>query len=110
MGEGVFFFGPEWSWNLLDTFLVLTSLADAVLTVAGFEMTYVRLLRLLRMTRTTRVIRLLRFFRTLRMMLLSALNSVVPLLWAMLFLMLMIFVFAVVLLQGTAVYVGTNTD
>merc|ERR1712048_983101 len=98
--EGSFFFGPEWSWNMLDLILVISSLLDTVLTVAGFEMTYIRLLRLLRMTRTTRGIRLLRFFRTLRLMLLSALNSVVPLLWAMLFLILMIFVFAVVLLQG----------
>merc|ERR1712023_8462 len=51
--EGAFFFGPEWSWNLFDTILVLTTLLETAFTVAGIEMTYIRLLRLLRMTRTT---------------------------------------------------------
>jgi len=100
-----FWAGSEWQWNLVDFGLVLASLVETVIKASGFEMNYFRLLRVLRMLRSTRIFRLVRFFRTLRLMLLSVLNSVLPLLWALAFLILMIFVFSVILVQGVASHI-----
>eukprot|EP00930_Biecheleria_cincta_P028565 TRINITY_DN19935_c0_g2_i1.p1 TRINITY_DN19935_c0_g2~~TRINITY_DN19935_c0_g2_i1.p1 ORF type:complete len:690 (-),score=123.08 TRINITY_DN19935_c0_g2_i1:36-2105(-) len=98
--ECLFWIGPEWKWNIFDFVMVLSMVADAVLVLAGLDISYIRLLRIVRALRSIRIIRVLRFFRELRVMLLSIMNSIAPLLWAVLFLFLIISVFSVVFLQG----------
>lgn len=95
-----FWIGPEWKWNVFDFIMVLSMVADAALVLAGLDISYIRLLRIVRALRSIRIIRVLRFFRELRVMLLSIMNSIAPLLWAVLFLFLIISVFSVVFLQG----------
>merc|ERR1719356_1608858 len=107
--EAEFWFGPEWRWNCLDVFLFLTSLADIVLTSSGFQVNFIKLFRLMKMMRSVRLIRVLRFFRQLRLMLLSLMNSVMPLLWAITFLGLIVFVFSVIAMQGVTDFVGSAT-
>jgi len=99
-GECSFWIGPEWKWNIFDFVMVLSMVADAALVLAGLDISYIRLLRIVRALRSIRIIRVLRFFRELRVMLLSIMNSLAPLLWAVLFLFLIISVFSVVFLQG----------
>ncbi|CAE7239199.1 CACNA1B, partial [Symbiodinium necroappetens] len=103
--EWYFWVGVEWRWNLFDTILVLSMLTDTVLVLIGLDMSYIRLLRLLRALRSFRIIRVLRFFRELRVMLLSIMNSIAPLLWAIVFLALTIGVFSIVFLQGVTSFI-----
>mmetsp|Transcript_45788 Transcript_45788/g.74415 ORF Transcript_45788/g.74415 Transcript_45788/m.74415 type:complete len:673 (-) Transcript_45788:8-2026(-) len=106
MGEELaFWVGPEWRWNIFDAVMVLSMLIDTALVAAGLEVGYIRLLRVIRALRSFRIIRVLRFFRELRVMLLSIMNSIAPLMWAVLFLALTISVFSVVFLQGVTNFI-----
>jgi len=101
-----FWVGPDMAWNILDTFLVLSSLTEVAIRAAGFSFTYIRLLHVLRMLKTIRVIRVLRFFRELRIILYSILHSIIPLFWSLAFLCMIVFVFTVISLQSVSDYVG----
>lgn len=93
---------PDICWNVLDMILVMLSLVEEVLSAAlsnAPDVSISRLLRLLRLVRLVRVIRVFRFFKDLRVMVLGIYGSMKPLLWAMLLLALIMYTFAVVLLQ-----------
>jgi len=79
--------------------------------LVSFNLSYVRLVRVLRIARSFRMVRLLRFagFRQLRLMLMAIIGSAVPLLWAGLILMAVMFFFAVVFLNGVADYISEAT-
>ena len=108
-----FFFGLEWSWNLLDVALVIASTTEMVAGLTGGEnlanVTFIRLLRLLRLVRTLRSIRILRFLRLFskfRMLLIAIQHSVVPLTWACFLVFWMLYLASVVFLYGVAEYIG----
>lgn len=102
---GWFFFSirnPDICWNVLDLILVMLSLVEEVLSAAlsnAPDVSISRLLRLLRLVRLVRVTRVFRFFQDLRVMVLGIYGSMKPLLWAMLLLTLIMYIFAVVILQ-----------
>ena len=100
-----FCFGQDWKWNVFDVFMVSASLMELGLSV-DFDLSYIRVLRALRITRSFRMIHLLKFavFRNLRLMLMAIIRSVIPLLWAGLILVILMFFFAVILLDGVAEY------
>lgn len=50
------------SWNVLDSFIVLSALAEEVISSADTNFEAARLLRILRLVRVVRVIRVMRFF------------------------------------------------
>jgi len=109
--ECAFFSGPERNWNVLDMCLVIPSAFESMLTTLDMNISFIRTLRLLRMLRTLRMIRIMRFaatFRHLRLMLLAVLNCIVPLFWAIFFLMFMIFLFAIMFMQGTELYMTSD--
>lgn len=111
--EGAFFTGPEWKWNMLDMILVVPSVVEFAIQTLEFNISFMRTLRLLRMLRTLRMIRIMRFaatFRHLRLMLLAVLKSLVPLFWAIFFLTFLMFLFAVMFMQGTAQYLANITS
>jgi len=105
--EGDFWFGGDVRWNMLDVFLVLSSVVEILLSAHFSKVSYFKLLRLMKMLRSVRLIRVLRFFRQLRLMLLSVLNSLMPLLWAIIFLGMVVFVFAVISIQGVSDFLAT---
>uniref|UniRef100_A0A7S1F9F9 EF-hand domain-containing protein n=1 Tax=Noctiluca scintillans TaxID=2966 RepID=A0A7S1F9F9_NOCSC len=107
-----FFFGEDWLWNLSDSTVVLGSVAEVLLPSQKIDLSIVRLLRVLRIVRTFRLLRLLRFagfLRDLRLMALAILKSMVPLLWASVFLVLLMFLFAVLFLQAVVTHVNDAT-
>jgi len=93
-----FFFGRERSWNTFDTALVLTSMADEFIsgTTGG---NFLRVMRVWRIVRVVRIFRALRFFRELRLLMSCIMSSFFALAWAILVVGLLIFVFAVLILQ-----------
>ena len=109
--EAAFCTGPEWRWNLLDTCLVLPSVVESMIITLDVNISFIRTLRLLRMLRTLRVVRIMRFaatFQHLRLMLLAVLNSLVPLFWAVFFLSFLMFIFAIIFMQGVAQYAADS--
>jgi len=100
--EFSFFLGPDWRWNVLDFILLACGITEVTLQSVDLRLSFIRTFRLLRMLRSVRMVRVLRFFQELRLLLFSLLHSVVPLLWSLLFLALMLFMFAVIALQGVS--------
>eukprot|EP00928_Gymnodinium_smaydae_P033970 TRINITY_DN24187_c0_g1_i2.p1 TRINITY_DN24187_c0_g1~~TRINITY_DN24187_c0_g1_i2.p1 ORF type:complete len:497 (-),score=90.34 TRINITY_DN24187_c0_g1_i2:97-1587(-) len=98
--EGEYFVGNEANWNIFDLFLVLTAICEKMLDF--MNLSFLRVLRALRAVRALRVVRAMRIFRELRMMLLAVWSSAVPVFWALTFLMLVMFLVAIVVLNGIA--------
>eukprot|EP00747_Dinoflagellata_sp_TGD_P209219 gnl/TRDRNA2_/TRDRNA2_82627_c0_seq1.p1 gnl/TRDRNA2_/TRDRNA2_82627_c0~~gnl/TRDRNA2_/TRDRNA2_82627_c0_seq1.p1 ORF type:complete len:598 (+),score=101.70 gnl/TRDRNA2_/TRDRNA2_82627_c0_seq1:77-1870(+) len=98
-----FISGPNRRWNMFDLFLVITAIVELIFV--GFNLTFMRIFRILRTIRALRIIRVVRVFRELRMMLVSVMCCFMPLLWAILFLLVITFVFAVILVSGIGLYV-----
>jgi len=106
--EGRFCVGEGGRWNIFDALLVTVSFVDMYLVAAKVSLTFVRVLRLFRIIRTLRMVRLLRFagtFKNLRLMILAIMKSAGPLLIAGFILVILIFLFAVIVLNGVAAYV-----
>jgi len=103
--QGQFCAGQDWKWNLFDAIMVCASLLELGLLVS-FNLSYIRLLRVLRVARSLRMIHLIKFpgLRNLRLMLMAIIGSAVPLLWAGLVLVILMFFFGVIFLNGVADY------
>ena len=95
-------------WNIFDAVLLGLSFADMFLVAATVNFTFIRILRLFRIIRTFRMVRLLRFagtFKNLRLMVLAIIKSTTPLLIGCLILSVLIFLFAVIVLNGVAAHI-----
>eukprot|EP00440_Ansanella_granifera_P073528 gb/GFBE01079787.1/.p1 GENE.gb/GFBE01079787.1/~~gb/GFBE01079787.1/.p1 ORF type:complete len:626 (+),score=118.51 gb/GFBE01079787.1/:1-1878(+) len=93
---------PDLAWNLLDSFLVLLGILEEIIRIVGKSMLDVssaRILRLLRLSRIVRIVRVFRFFKDLRVMVGGIMSSMKALMWAMLLLIIIMYVVAVCLLQ-----------
>lgn len=104
-----FFIGSDAGWNLFDTFLVVSSLIELAFASAGFDLTFLRVQRLLKMVRTFRILKIFRhflIFRKLQTMVMAIVNSLIPLMWAMMLLFIVMFLFAVIFLLGVSDYIN----
>jgi len=107
--EGRFCGGEDWKWNIFDGAIVTFSVFETFLLFAGFSPNYVRLLRLARVVRSLRMLRLIRFsslVRKLRVLTLAIVNCSSMLMWAVLVLILVMFLFSVVFLTAVSSYIG----
>jgi len=95
-----YFFGEDWRWNLFDVVLVVNSIVERVFVSSSRQMLVMRIMRLFRVTRIFRIIRVLRYFSDLRLLICSLTASVMSLLWAVALVTLIIYIAAVVFMQG----------
>eukprot|EP00929_Paragymnodinium_shiwhaense_P006953 TRINITY_DN11090_c0_g1_i1.p1 TRINITY_DN11090_c0_g1~~TRINITY_DN11090_c0_g1_i1.p1 ORF type:complete len:508 (-),score=108.52 TRINITY_DN11090_c0_g1_i1:149-1672(-) len=101
-------------WNLLDLFCVSVSIVEIFLEILytvsddaadSQSMESVRILRILRVSRlfrTLRVARLIRFVRALRTLVYSIVCTLKTVFWAMILLLLIIYVFGLLFVQALA--------
>jgi len=104
LGKSFFsMYARDFFWNIFDGLLVISALVEITLSIwfadVNVNLSTGRLLRLLRLVRVVRVIRVLRFFRDLRVMVLSIMGSLRPLIFALFLLSILMYIFAVCLLQ-----------
>jgi len=107
-----FFNGKDFTWNMMDMILVATSLVEVGLPDAGINLTFLRVERLLKMTRAFRILKVVRhlvIFRQLRILLLASLNCLIFMFWAMVVLLVVIFLFAILFLMGISSYVSDSS-
>eukprot|EP00435_Cladocopium_sp_Y103_P025629 s508_g6.t1 len=107
-----FILGIDWKWNIFDLGLATYSVAEEPCILgsgcellSGFSLTYTRLLRGFRMVRVLRVIRVMRLFRELRLMVCSIIQSMVSLSWALLLLLIIMYLFAIIFMHAATLYV-----
>lgn len=98
-----FILGIDWKWNIFDLGLATYSVVEELLS--GFSLTYTRLLRGFRMVRVLRVIRVMRLFRELRLMVCSIIQSMVSLSWALMLLLIIMYLFAIIFMHAATLYV-----
>jgi hypothetical protein len=109
-----FFLGDDWKWNVFDLVLTVYAVAEEWIThleeQGGFSLTYTRLIRGFRMVRVLRVIRVMRFFRELRLMVCSTMQCFVSLSWAMVLMLIIIYLFTICFMHAAAVYLHDGGD
>ena len=105
-----FFVNDDWSWNIMDTILVLLAYVDQILEHLDATVGKVGVLRVLRVARLFRIIRVLRFLKEVRVMLVAILGSFLSLFWALLMMAVIIFIFAVYFMQRMTSHLSNTSD
>eukprot|EP00930_Biecheleria_cincta_P028871 TRINITY_DN20101_c0_g2_i1.p1 TRINITY_DN20101_c0_g2~~TRINITY_DN20101_c0_g2_i1.p1 ORF type:complete len:967 (+),score=193.18 TRINITY_DN20101_c0_g2_i1:21-2921(+) len=116
--DGLCFFfscqNPSVRWNCMDCVLVSSAWIEEVVTavangVDGVNLSSLRILRMMRLIRVGRLLRMLRFFSELRVMVNGVLGSARSLLWALILLMLVMFMVGVTIMQMASMYLQDET-
>jgi len=98
-----YFFGADWKWNIFDVVLVLSSIADEILS--GFGLRALRVLRALRMARVLRLVRSCRLLNDLRLMVAGITQSLPAVTWALLLLFTIMYMFSICFMQAAALHI-----
>jgi len=105
--HGMYFFQcPDAAWNMLDFCLVCVGLLDVAAsalsngTGPNLNPSFMRMLRLFRVVKVLRVVRTIRFLSELRLMFQCLLGSMLSLTWSLLMILLIVYMFALLLVQG----------
>lgn len=94
-----FFVQPgNWGWNIFDC--VLVGFSSFTLVFSGLDVDAFRTLRMFRVVRIARLVRIVRVFNNLRKLLFAVSAALASLFWAALFLFLVFFMFALLILKG----------
>mmetsp|Transcript_34691 Transcript_34691/g.79481 ORF Transcript_34691/g.79481 Transcript_34691/m.79481 type:complete len:936 (+) Transcript_34691:74-2881(+) len=111
-GQGAWFvFGQDGLWNLLDVLIVGSSIYwETQDTGGGGSSSSARIARVLRLARVGRVLRQSSLFHELRVMAAALLEACSTLAWGAMALLLVMYIFAVFLLQGAATYIQENDE
>mmetsp|Transcript_85131 Transcript_85131/g.264489 ORF Transcript_85131/g.264489 Transcript_85131/m.264489 type:complete len:716 (-) Transcript_85131:608-2755(-) len=96
--------GPDAKWNLFDTALVVLNVAEEAIQDLHMGAGSLRVMRGIRMFRVLRVIRVMRYFRDLRLMVCSILQSLGSLSWALILLLIIMYLFSIIFMQGAILY------
>jgi len=110
-----FWIGHEWKWNLFDALLVLTSIADLIMSTfaqtMGTNFSAGPLWRLIRFFRLARLSRVIRLFAQLRLVLFMILDSMISLFWCFIVIGIVLYVFSIMFLNVAASHFGNaSTD
>eukprot|EP00927_Polykrikos_kofoidii_P053906 TRINITY_DN48429_c0_g1_i1.p1 TRINITY_DN48429_c0_g1~~TRINITY_DN48429_c0_g1_i1.p1 ORF type:complete len:598 (-),score=74.44 TRINITY_DN48429_c0_g1_i1:34-1827(-) len=99
---------PNFAWNILDLFVIVTSFVEETIQLIGVAKTGVvnaavlRPLRVLRLVRLLRTVKLLRYFRDLRAMIYGISSSMRPLAFAVGLLSMIMYLTAVLIVDTLA--------
>jgi len=105
-----FFSGPDGRWHGFDVILVLSSLVAEI--VQGVEtIGLLRAIRVSRMLQMLRIIRMMRYIRDLWHMVCSIMQSLGSISWALLLLLIIMYLFTIAFMQAALMYLQeTRTD
>lgn len=108
----LFFTSVDRKWNIFALFLVLAALYEMVSDTVGSGSdgtSFLTVIRLLRLLKLLRLVRLMRFFKEIRTMFLCLVGSMGTLFWTVVMMMLIMYIFALCLLQGAVACASTPT-
>merc|ERR1712137_1198754 len=89
-----FLLGKEWRWNVFDSVLIAFSVIQ-LSTKLGSSLTVFRVFRIFRVVRLLKVINRVDALRSLNLMVDGIVNSVTPLFWACMTLIIIMYAFGV---------------
>jgi len=94
-----FFIASDWKWNVFDLTLVGLSVMDELMA-SQVNLSASRIIRVFRMARVLRIIRIVEAFRELREMLCTIIVSLRSVFWALVLLLLVMYLFAITFMQS----------
>jgi len=109
--EGQFLNGSDWKWNVFD--VLLTAMGLLEIALRNLTDQDVRAIGVIQVFRTARLLRLLRFSHLvpkLRLMTLAIVNCSAMLMWAVVVVVLLVFIFSIVFLHGAVQYISSAGD
>jgi len=95
--QGDYFCGPNWRWNIFESAILVTNVLDLLSSIqakGAKGLSAFRCVRFVRVFRVVRVIRVFRFLRQMRLMVFTMIASFSAFIWAVVLLLLMVFVSA----------------
>jgi len=107
--EGRFCVGRDWQWNIFDAAVVSLSIFEMTLLSMGLNLNIFRVLRFARVLPSLRMLRLIRYIslvRKLRFMMMAILSSRTMLMWSVIVLILEMFLFSIIFLNGVVQYIA----
>lgn len=115
------FCASSWLWNALDLFIVVTSLADLVITAvfpaesavaastqSTGQLRVIRILRIARLARVVRIMRVVRALRALRTLIFSILVTMKSLFWALVLVALLIYLFGILFTDAVIAHLADH--
>merc|ERR1712137_822498 len=99
----LFLLGKDRNWNLFDFFLILLSFIQLVANT-GSNLSVFRIFRIFRLARLLKVIRRVKVLESLNLMVFGIINCVVPLFWALMILVLVMYAFGVFFMSVSVSY------
>jgi len=108
VGERKFLYGVEWKWNVFDA--ILTAMGLLEIALRSFTDQDVTAIGVVSAFRSARLLRLLRFSQLvpkLRLMTLAIVNCSAMLMWAVVVVVLLIFIFSIICLHGASQYISS---
>lgn len=110
-----FFVNSDMQWNIFDTVLVTVAIVDFVAGLlvdssGDSNLVVMRILRLCKLAKIIRAIRAMRFFKDLAVLMESFKSAALTLVWTFVFLLLVVYIFSLVFMQGLAGYLVVQAD
>merc|ERR1712137_1122340 len=99
----LFLLGRDRAWNLFDFFLILLSFIQLVADT-GSNLSVFRIFRIFRLARLLKVIRRVKVLESLNLMVFGIINCIVPLFWALMILVLVMYAFGVFFMSVSVSY------
>lgn len=111
LGPAKFFCGPDSAWNWLDIFIVVPAWVELAVDIGGSASNFriIRVFRVTRLLQLFRSVRLVRFISAFRELVLSVIDTVRQVFWAMVLLVLMIYSFGILFTDMSLQYVESNS-
>lgn len=114
-----YFINKDMNWNIFDFVLVMLSLFDVVMALVsspegeggssgGGNISFMRIFRLLKLAKILRTLRVMKVFRDLAQILESFKNCAISLFWSFIMIVFVIYIFALIFLQGLTGYLMDN--
>eukprot|EP00418_Pyrodinium_bahamense_P004722 CAMPEP_0179017916 /NCGR_PEP_ID=MMETSP0796-20121207/4085_1 /TAXON_ID=73915 /ORGANISM="Pyrodinium bahamense, Strain pbaha01" /LENGTH=391 /DNA_ID=CAMNT_0020713659 /DNA_START=171 /DNA_END=1347 /DNA_ORIENTATION=- len=107
-----FFCCDDWKWNLWDAVMVLTALADMVISYVfssgGLDLYFMRALRILKVLKTLRILRILRFSRELRLIIDGLMACVTSMYWSFVMLLFTLCMASVFFVQRLSLFLADH--
>jgi len=112
IGPWKFFCGKDYVWNWLDMTVVIPAWIELAIDIGGSANNFrvIRVFRITRLLQLIRSVRLVRFISAFRELVLSVIDTVRQVVWAMLLLVLMIYSFGILFTDMALQYLEETSD
>jgi hypothetical protein len=106
-----FYTGPEWSWNIFDTVVVVLQVIEVFVSGAVDKQTHLGgVIRISRAVRILRLVSALRSCRSFRVLVTAIAGTLKNCAWAVVLLLLVIYVFSIIFTQSVVDFLRDRTS